>query len=176
MSDLNLTQKQLQNDLDFLKSICHDPNMFLSNYFDELRNDVNKMMKINEENSKDIEEKETNKKSWIQMINRINSFEKECSQTVLSKQAIDDTTKQINRVEAILKNNPSDLSEIDEILQNEELKILKILFQNKTMFFFSNMFEFEFDPSDKRLIVEINFIVINDELIKRKFIQATKDG
>ena len=47
---------------------------------------------------------------------------------------------------------------------------------NKTMFFFSNMFEFEFDTTDKRLIVEINFIVINDELIKRKFIQATKDG
>jgi len=176
MSDLILTENELENDLKSLKSICHDPNSFRSKYFADLRNDINKMMKIKGDNERDTNEKEKIKKSWTQMINKINSFEKECSQTMLSKQTIDETTKQIKRVEAILRNNPSDLSEIYGILQNEELKILKILFQNKTMFFFSNMFEFEFDSTDKRLIVEINFIVINDELIERKFIQATKDG
>jgi hypothetical protein len=176
MSGLTLTPNELKNDLDFLKSVCHDPNLFLSNHFTNLRNDVNKMMQIKGNNEKDLNEKETIKKSWTQMIEKINSFEKACSQTVLSKNILDETEKQINKVEAALRNNPSDLSRINEILQSEELKILKILFLNKTMFFLNNMFEFEFDSSDKRLIVEINFVVINDELIKRKFIQALKDG
>lgn len=62
-----------------LRTIIKAPKLYLSNYFADVRTEIDldyAPISINNEINK--EEKEFNNKIWIEMINRINQFEKEC--------------------------------------------------------------------------------------------------
>ena len=108
-----------QAELEDLKNIFTYPRYYLSNYFSNLRHEVD-----SEFVRKDL--KETNqqikteiKKNWIEMI------------SINTKQ----TSDLINLIETELKNEEIDEQSIKNRIYDEILKLEKVLFLNKLMVF-----------------------------------------
>lgn len=120
------------NEID-LKQMCQCPQLFVANYFVDLRNQVDKIFA-----RKQIDENYVNDEAWTKMINRINVFEQECH-------------KNANKSKQILNElNSSDQSE----------KAFKLLFQNKTIMFIN--FNESSSAKDFKLII-INDDIIGSQ-------------
>ena len=127
-------KQQLLQKLEDLKLIIETPKLYLANYFQELRNDVDKqmfskqMLHINEN-----EVKNKIDQIWIEMISKIDSFEKECK----NKDKLQSNSKRIDEIKIILENNKesTNLEVIEDKIQEEEFNLFRKLFQNKTIIF-----------------------------------------
>ena len=67
--------------LDKLREMCQCPQMFrlyLGNYFSELRNEVELELTEKEMNEKEIKKKQKLNELWIEIVDKINEFEREC--------------------------------------------------------------------------------------------------
>lgn len=129
-----------QAELEDLKNIFTYPRYYLSNYFSNLRHEVD-----SEFVRKDL--KETNqqikteiKKNWIEMISKIDTFEQECFNKQIKNSFNDhintkQTSELINLIETELKNEEIDEQSIKNRIYDEILKLEKVLFLNKLMVF-----------------------------------------
>ena len=91
-----IKNQQMLKKLEGLKSIVELPKLYLANYFQELRNKVDKEMfskQILHEN--DNEMKNELNQNWKEMISKIESFEKECKNE-------DELQSNLNRIEEII--------------------------------------------------------------------------
>ena len=127
-------KQQMLKKLEDLKSIVDMPNLFLANYFQELRNNVDKEMfskQILHKN--DIEKKNELNQIWIELISKIDSFEKECK----NKDELQSNSNRIDEIKIILdnKNELTNLEIIEDKILEEEFNLLKKLFQNKTIIY-----------------------------------------
>ena len=74
-----ITKEKIFNDLNELKDALEFPNLYMANYFNDLRNDVDKAFAPKQlEFLHDQEKKKQIDDLWQQMINRIDTFEKNC--------------------------------------------------------------------------------------------------
>lgn len=86
----NLKKDQLASQLEKLAEIKQCPRLFLANYFADLRADVDyEMAKKQHEYREDQQKKEKTIKIWLLMIAKINSFEKLCINSKLTKETIE---------------------------------------------------------------------------------------
>ena len=141
-----IKKQQMLQKLEDLKSTIEMPKLYLENYFQELRNNVEKDM--NNDNELNNIRKE--------MISKIDSFEKECK----NKDELQSNLNRINEIR-ILLNNQNELSNLEIIedkIQEEELNLHKKLFQNKTI-----IFEKIYRKAGQRRL-----IIIDDEYVKWK--------
>ena len=128
------TQQMLIN-LDELQLIVEIPNLFLANYFEELRNNVDIEMfakQIIHNNDNEDIKNEVNK-NWKEMISKIDSIEKECKNK-------DKLQSNLNRIEDLRimldnQNEATNLEIIEDKIQEEKLSLFKKLFQNKNNYF-----------------------------------------
>ena len=75
-----ITKEKLFNDLNELKDALELPNVYLANYFNGLRNDVDKAFAPKQLTfQNDQEKKKQLDELWQQMINKIDTFEKNCT-------------------------------------------------------------------------------------------------
>jgi len=130
---VQITRKEkLMSDVEKLKEIALLPNLYLANYFMDLRNDVDKELlpqQLNLENNQ--EKKQEINELWKQIIEKIDSFEKQSKRKKIN---LEEYQKRISEIEKVL-NESSDfnLDEVETVIENEELKLLENLFQNKTI-------------------------------------------
>ena len=137
-----LTREQLLNDLSELKRTAELPRLFLDNYFSELRNEVDKEItaKLIDHQNNERKKKKYNE-IWQKMIAKISPFEEEC---INSEWTLSGNLERINAIEAILNGDePTDLDAIQEMIENEEINIMKQLFKNKTIIFLDRKEEFD---------------------------------
>ena len=154
-----ITREQLQTEFEKFKEICELPELYLENYFIELRNNVDKCMVLNEMN---LETDELNE-NWKEVISKIDTFEND---RIKNRELMveEEIQKEIQLIEAIL-NDPSetnDLNKIKEKIQTEEDNFLKNLFQNKTLIFL-NVNSFLKASVKKRTSNKL--ILISDEFV-----------
>ncbi len=140
----------LLNDLNKIKEIAELPSLYLSNYFMELKNDVDREFAPKQlELQNDKEKKKELNELWQQMIEKIDTFEKSC---IKSSYDLETHRKRINEMEEKLnKQKTINLNGVKEIIESEEINLLKILFENKTILFLENQ----------------KLIIINDEFISK---------
>ncbi len=130
---VQITRKEkLMSDVEKLKEIALLPNLYLANYFMDLRNDVDKELlpqQLNLENNQ--EKKQEMNELWKQIIEKIDSFEKQSKRKKIN---LEEYQKRISEIEKVLNENSDfNLDEVETVIENEELKLLENLFQNKTI-------------------------------------------
>jgi hypothetical protein len=136
---MQITNVKQQTDLDNLKNLLNQPLYFLSDYFKDLRTEVDVAFVKKGLNEPNTDLKQKIKENWIEVINRIDSFENECIQALgsnsFNKQILTETNLQIDVIESKLNENSPDLNEINNLIYDQVQKLERILFHNKFMIF-----------------------------------------
>jgi hypothetical protein len=104
-----------------LKSIYELPRLYLSEYFIDLRAEVDLYFAKKSENSE----------KWQEIIDKINSFEQDSMQRTYKLNFNADQTILNELEDKIASNNEN----VVDKLELEEFKLLKMLFDNYTIFF-----------------------------------------
>ena len=103
---IEIKREKLFEKIENLKEIAELPTLYLSNYFDELRNDVDKEFAPKQlEYQNDEEKKKHLEEIWQQIISKIDSFEKHYTNTSFD-----------------LETNRTRINEIEKKLDNQEIK------------------------------------------------------
>jgi hypothetical protein len=127
---------------DELKSIFYNPRLYLADYFIDLRSQVDLFFCLKRNMAND----------WLEIIERINSFEKE---TYNSVSLIQIFLSNMQLIEIKLKSIDSDHIKIIQQIKELKQNIEKILFSNKTIAFIK-----DFKNETKNFL-----IIINDEYL-----------
>ena len=149
-----ITKEKLLNDSNNIKDIIDFPSLYLENYFIELRNDIDKEFALKQlELQNDEEKKKDLNELWQKIIEKTDSFEKSC---IKSSYDLEKHKTRINKIETILNNQETiNLKKAEEEIKTEEINLLKILFQNKTILFVKNQ----------------KLVILNDEFISKRSFQ-----
>ena len=148
-------KRQMLQKIEDLKLIIEIPKLYLANYFQDLRNEVDKEMlpkQILHHN--DTEMKNEIDQIWNEMISKIDSFEKQCK----NKDELQTNLNRIDDIRIMLDNQDelTTLEIIEDKIKNEEFNLLKKLFQNKTIIFENSFFK----TSTQKIL-----LIIDDEYV-----------
>ena len=160
-----MKKKQLLKYLNELKDITDLPSLYLADYFSGLRNEVDKIIVSKQMSLQDEDEKKNELNHiWQLMIAIINTFEIDC---INSRVDLSNNITRINSIEAILSDSieTTKLLEIEEMIENEDIKLMKNLFQNKSIAFVNVR---NFLEESKIGILDAKLIVLHDESIRPK--------
>ena len=130
-----------ESDLEELKNVFSLPRLHLSNYFADLRSEVDMAFVKKDQNETDTLLKTQIKTNWIQMIDKINEFEQEClvkhKSYSFSKEVAFRISQFIETFESIRMNSCQQINEtlIREMIYAETVYLEKILFLNRLMLF-----------------------------------------
>jgi hypothetical protein len=115
-------------------------------------------------NLKEGDDIEENKKKlneiWRDLIVEIDSFESQLNKSTFD---LKENKERINSIEAMLKEDSNDnLNKAKEAIESEEIDLMKILFQNKTIVFF-NVIHLSLSS-----LIDYKLIILNYEFISFK--------
>jgi len=155
---------ELIKDLGELKNNAELPALFLTNYFLELRKKVDNEIATKQMNLKEGDDIEENKKKlneiWRDLIVEIDSFESQLNKSTFD---LKENKERINSIEAMLKEDSNEnLNKAKEAIESEEIDLMKILFQNKTIVFF-NVIHLSLSS-----LIDYKLIILNYEFISFK--------
>ena len=128
-----IKKEELLKQIKDLKQINELPELFIANYFSDLRNKADKEILSKQLNLKAEDEKfkELNEK-WKELISKIDSNEHH-----YINNKFETNIETIKTIETMLNNQQNiNMQEIKDAIDNEEYHLLKKLFQNKTIIFF----------------------------------------
>ena len=158
-------KEELLKEIEELNQTVDYPELFLKNFFKDLRDDIDKEV---ETKKKNLQKKDKNctKLNEIrkEMIIQIDLFEKQCFRT---KFRLGANKQKINEIKALLDNqNTLELSQVKEAIIKEEYDLWQILFLNKTIFFVSVK---NFMPkSFREHLIDFRLVILNDEFLSPK--------
>ncbi len=123
------------NLLEQFKTAVNMPRLYVYQFFENMRNeiDIQSFKALNETNKERIYEHQA------KLIVKVQEFESFCLEQLVEK--ANDFQVIIEQVETILNGAvvfQAELDRINELLSNEILKVEKVLFQDKSMFFLKN--------------------------------------
>lgn len=185
-TDLKSRREKISKALENLKILLELPKLYLSNYFSDLRNQVDKEISL--DLIKEEKKKRQLNKLWKQMIEKIDSFEKQCIKNpITNTEAIN---QKLDSIEEVLsKQETNNFDEIHQEIIDEEINVLKQLFQNRTIVFVNlndlcNLhfaFVDKYSPCDwsyeattcyiKKNLIQRTLLIINDKFIRKDAIE-----
>ncbi len=160
--NVQITKEKLLNDLAKLNTIIELPNLYLSDYFCNLRYKVDRECALKQQElQNDKEKKNEIDELWKQMINKIDSFEKNCIRKTYD---LDVNKIRINEIEEIVNSEQLiDLKKVQDEIEKEEINLLQNLFQNKSILFRKH----EQDEVQSK-IIDGQLIILFDEFIHQR--------
>jgi len=162
---VEVTKDKILNDLDKLKGIIELPDLYLADYFDALRNRVDKECATKQlKLQNDKEKKNELDELWQKMITKIDLFERKCIRKIYD---LDENKTRITEIEKKLNNEKLiDLKKVQDEIEKEESNLFQKLFQNKSILFRKHSNE----DKPKKKIIDGQLIVLDDEFISQKSI------
>jgi len=132
-SSVEEKKAEAQNLLEQLKSAVNQPRLYVYQFFEDMRNDIDiqSCKTLNDTNKKQIHEYQA------KLIDKVQEFESLCLEKI-NVDSDSDFQVTIEQTESYLNGQVVAQAELDrfkELLSNELLKVEKALFQNKCMFF-----------------------------------------
>ena len=135
LEETSIEEKKAEalNLLEQLKSAVNQPRLYVYQFFEDMRNDIDiqSCIALNETNKEQIHEHQA------KLIDKVQEFESLCLQKINADSA-SDFQMTIEQTESYL-NGPvvaqAELDRFKELLSNELLKVEKALFQNECIFF-----------------------------------------
>lgn len=162
----------LRVDFEELKKIAIAPQNYLRDFFTNLRNQVDRTLGQEEAYHQiKVSENEDSNVVWNEIINRIDSLEKESLSKEIDQEKIDDIRKKIEFIELKLNSNYNlyIVNDLEDSIFDLELIIANMLFSNKTIIFLDKI---KFENSQYLTGVKLNrLLILNDEYITRKGIK-----
>jgi len=158
-----ITKEKLLNNLNELKDALELPNLCLENYFNDLRNDVDKVFAPKQlEFQNDLKKKKQLEELWQQIIAKIDSFEKNCTTISCDFESI---KKRINEIEAIIET--MNLEKAKNMIEAEEIKLMQDIFQNKSILFIKHSTHLKVESQ----LIGARLVILNDTYISKKSIE-----
>lgn len=161
----------LNKELDHLKLIATIPRLYLSNYFINLRNEIDLIFapKSIVNNSDAL----CFKKTWKEIIEAVDTFESklDVKRFTLSQTVIDETNQQITHIQTKLTE-----THIQDSIDKEKHKLERILLKNKTILILDKsncLWDDLFNENELAKLVIVTDEYINNKeinLIKKKYI------
>jgi Leucine-rich repeat (LRR) protein len=155
---------EIINQIEELKQMQRFPRYYLSNYFEELKTQVDTKYAL----------KLDDKDKYLEIINSIESFEQNAYNKWSSK-SINKYDDEIKLIEDKLNNNLNNVIDYTKLIGELKLKIEKMIFLNKTILFIDKKTRFNFKSNSFLLIVNDEYISnsliendSNEKLITRK--------
>jgi len=162
---MSLEEKKAKSQklLEQFKTAVNQPRLYIYQFFEDMRNDIDiqSCKTLNETN------KERIYVNQAKVIVKVQEFESLCLEQVNVGSA-SDFQEIIEQTESILKGpvvSQAELDKVNRLLSNELLKIEKVLFQDKCMFFVKAG-EIDDDHHDNRIIDNLKIF----SKIKKKMI------
>lgn len=145
----------LKKSIDNLKQFKH-PNLYISNYFNDLNKDISIAFEERLLNEEDINLSSVLKLDWSQIVQKIKIIENDCLSVLddhtFSQNLKEKIDRQVKKIEQkfdlfLLKNQNVEykdiieeeiyvqIQEINDLIYNKSIQIGKILFMNKTVVF-----------------------------------------
>ena len=157
-----ITREQIADELEQLTHMAELPDLYLANYFSDLRNEVDKSMCSQTSQQQDQQNRTKLNSMWEKMILKINLFEQQC---INDKLNLEEFKKRIDLLQDKLNDKTVTLEAIHDDIDLEEHKLLQHLFQNKTIIYLntSNLVN---ENLNSGLL-----IILNDEFIRFKSIE-----
>lgn len=161
--------EQLQTDLESLKLALNQPRLYVNNSLNELINEIDIQSQMA------LENEEANKIEILnhqeQMINRIRDFKEICFSNLLDNPLPKENLQaNIDMIENDLKcvDKNAKLEEISKIISDNLLNILKVIFQNKSIFFIKNIdcTDYLLEREEKQSLIGI-VLILEDSFIDR---------
>ena len=163
-----ITPEQLLKELEHLKDKIELPELYLANYFTELRSKVDEECLTKQIQYENDEEKKLKlNKIWKELIDRIDSFEKQLIENQINFDQ--QTLERHDSIKTKLSNNELeiDLETIKKEINDIETNYLAELFQNKTIdFALQCVDKIEKNKNSKDNLINGKIIVLNDVFIK----------
>ncbi len=157
-----LTRESLFNNLKKIKEIAELPRLYLINYFEGLRHEVDRDFQKKTAEAPNGQIKSKLDELWLDAIDIIDSFEDKC---ILKKFNLSTDIEKINELETKLTDNQEeiDLKQIQEEIENEEISLLSNLFQHKPICVNTR------DESKKQVVGKL--VLLEDEFISENKIE-----
>jgi len=157
-----LTRESLFNNLKKIKEIAELPRLYLINYFEGLRHEVDRDFQKKTAEAPNSQIKSKLDELWLDAIDIIDSFEDKC---ILKKFNLSTDIEKINELETKLTDNQEeiDLKQIQEEIENEEISLLSNLFQHKPICVNTR------DESKKQVVGKL--VLLEDEFISENKIE-----
>ncbi len=166
---VKITKEELLYDLDKLNRITEFPNLYLADYFNDVRNKIDKECATKQEELKNVTEKKKElDELWQKMITKIDTFEKNCIRKIYDLDAI---KIRIKEIEKILNNDKLiHFENVQDLIEKEEINLLQKLFQNKSILFRKHSNDDKDEVQSENKIIDGQLIVLVDEFISQKSI------
>jgi len=166
---VKITKEELLYDLDKLNRITEFPNLYLADYFNDVRNKIDKECATKQEELKNVTEKKKElDELWQKMITKIDKFEKNCIRKIYDLDAI---KIRIKEIEKILNNDKLiHFENVQDQIEKEEINLLQKLFQNKSILFRKHSNDDKDEVQSQNKIIDGQLIVLVDEFISQKSI------
>ncbi len=123
---------EIQNMLKNLKQIFEIPRLYIANYFIDLKSEID--LAFNKKLINDFNHEIKTK--WLEIINRINLFEKDCLKKFKNLNDLEFKIR-IQTIEDHI-NNGLEKDTIKSLIEQEEINLIKYLFLNQTITFIDN--------------------------------------
>ncbi len=149
-----------------LKSIINCPNLFISEYFARLTNDVDmesEMLLLDRKTTNTYKKQQAITKNREVMIDRIKSFESEClncKEDKLSESDLAEARALIAAVEgeAGTKRSPQELQQTKQLLDSQIQKLKTILFHNKCFLFIKKQEVIDYNSDESVMFGKLLFM------------------
>ena len=170
-----ITSDKLLKSLTKLKQTAEYPSLYLTNYFIELRNDVEKEIAAKQTESTDDEEKKNELHELCQkMVEKIDLFEKNCIRETYDLEAYKLSISNLETMLATCKKT-IDLNAVAEEIYKNKMDLLRNIFQNRTIMFLKEKDEHENEREQvcqlKNKLIEAKLFLLSDEFFSKKLIQ-----
>jgi hypothetical protein len=138
----NLLTDNIDKKLIEIKQMLESSNLYMSEHFNNLRNQVDlesETLLLDRKNINTYKKQQIISKNRELMIDRINSFEKQCLEKggKISPEIVNEVKNLLKMLEIqlISRKTFEEIEIIEKILDTEILKLKKILFKNKSLLF-----------------------------------------
>lgn len=193
-----MNHKKLNKKLDDLRTLFKCPRLYLTNWFDEIKNDVDIAYGQKEIFETDPDLRTILRTNWNSIIERISLFEENCLKNQPTNKFNQHTTEAISQVINSVETNLIELHKLEQSVPAEDqliehktnlindsissqiIKLEKILFQNKTIAFIAShkssifLANKVFHRMDSKTTAG-KLVVINDEYFNKSSIEIFKE-
>jgi len=159
-----------------LKFLFECPRLFLSNFFNDLKAEIDSSFALKEQS---INDKEILTENWTNIIKRVEEFELECfrakKKNEFQKEFQQEMSELISLIASDLIRKKAD-NVLDDLISQNILKIEKELFLNKTIVYLdeSKMERNIFDEIDLETTAG-KLLIINDQYLSSNELQLLKE-
>lgn len=196
-SNFDQQTEKLSKELNELKALLDYPRYHLTEYFDEIKTNVDVAYSAKELNELDNEVRILLRNHWTQTIDKITEYESECYKlkNIFSPNVIKDTEETIKSVEQHLNDLSKQISEFNEtqekvikrckideliklisvLLWQARIKLDEIVFLNKTIVFIKA----DKAIKNQRIFYQMNkkttagkLLIIKDTYLSKELIEA----